>query len=102
MISSVLSHDERDELVNGARANVGLIADTIWTPLDQDDSYRKLNRTLWIRVSGSALLAFPSVVLLLVVVVVFFSFPFLPPSLSSQSHGRALPYRGDFPDSLAP
>ncbi|XP_011499729.1 PREDICTED: uncharacterized protein LOC105363676 [Ceratosolen solmsi marchali] len=49
MISSVLSHDERDELVNGARANVGLIADTIWTPLDQDDSYRKLNRTLWIR-----------------------------------------------------
>ena len=63
MISSPLSHDERAELVRGAHANVGLIADGIWAPGDEDeddeddeeeDTYRRSNRALWIRVSARA------------------------------------------------
>lgn len=55
MISSpVLStQDDRDELLRGARSNVGLVADTIWAPIERDDSYRKLNRDLWKQVSIS-------------------------------------------------
>ena len=52
MRSSALSHDERDELLNGARANVGLIADDNRARQRRDaDPYRQLNRSLWIRVS---------------------------------------------------
>ncbi|OXU20191.1 hypothetical protein TSAR_012969 [Trichomalopsis sarcophagae] len=43
------SSDTQDEILRSARANVGLIADGIWAPSGQDETYRKLNRALWIR-----------------------------------------------------
>ncbi|XP_048506939.1 uncharacterized protein LOC105684541 isoform X1 [Athalia rosae] len=49
MISSVPSYDE--ELLNGAYANIGLIADKVWA-YHQDDPFRKLNHSLWVQ-SGS-------------------------------------------------
>ncbi|XP_024943485.1 uncharacterized protein LOC107270319 [Cephus cinctus] len=46
MISSTSSYD--DDLLNSAYANIGLIADRAWAA-DQDDSFRKLNHTLWVQ-----------------------------------------------------
>lgn len=63
MLASVLqsSHEDnnssgisqQEEILRSARANVGLIADGIWAPSGQYETYRKLNRALWIRVSGA-------------------------------------------------
>lgn len=48
MISPLSSYD--DDLLNSAYANISLIADEAWT-YDREDPFRKLNRSLWIKVS---------------------------------------------------
>lgn len=47
MISPLPSYD--DDLLSSAYANISLIADEVWT-YDRDDPFRKLNRSLWIKV----------------------------------------------------
>ncbi|XP_025152621.1 uncharacterized protein LOC112588134 [Harpegnathos saltator] len=47
MISPLPSYD--DDFLNSAYANISLLADEAWS-YDREDPFRKLNRSLWIKV----------------------------------------------------
>lgn len=50
MIQSSL-HDDDEERLKSAYANLSLVADTIWAFDEKEDiSYRKLNQSLWLKV----------------------------------------------------